>query len=210
MKASDHLTQDLLVRALDDELMPEQAAAVEAHLSACETCREQYEILRTLSIRLGTLVSAADTRPDEETRASLWQELEFREQQPVRRTPEKIIRRLEWSLAIAAGLALAAFLVPFSSRHRPKPAGHPVIAETNGTIEVDGETFIMLPYSNPELPLNAPHIVQMEVPVASLAEAGVTFEPIANEMANADDSVLADVLIGLDGQPLGIHILSAQ
>jgi post-segregation antitoxin (ccd killing protein) len=210
MKTNDHLTHDLLVRALDDELMPEQAAAIEAHLSACKTCREQYEILRTLSIRLSTLVSAADAKLNDHARTSLWQELEVREQQPIPRTPERIIRRLEWSLAIAASLAVAAFLVPLSHQHKPKPVGHSVIAETNGTIEVDGETFIMLPYSNPELPLNAPHIVQMEVPVASLADAGVTLEPISNEMANADDSVLADVLIGLDGQPLGIHILSAQ
>jgi hypothetical protein len=46
--------------------------------------------------------------------------------------------------------------------------------------------------------------------VASLADAGVHFEAISNEVAGSNDSVLADVLLGIDGQPLGVHVLTAQ
>jgi hypothetical protein len=75
---------------------------------------------------------------------------------------------------------------------------------------VDGESFIPLPYSNPDLPIAAHRIVQMQVPVSSLADAGVHFEAISSEVSSGDESVLADVLLGIDGQPLGIHVLGAQ
>jgi hypothetical protein len=82
--------------------------------------------------------------------------------------------------------------------------------QSGASFEVDGETFVALPYSNPDLPLTAPHIVRMQVPVASLADAGITFEPVSSEVSSPDRSVLADVLLGIDGQPLGVHVLNAE
>jgi hypothetical protein len=82
------------------------------------------------------------------------------------------------------------------------------VAASTGAFEIDGETFISLPFSNPDLPVNARRIVQMQVPVSSLAEAGIVVEPIANRVAQPDYSVLADVLLGLDGQPLAVHVVS--
>jgi hypothetical protein len=58
--------------------------------------------------------------------------------------------------------------------------------------------------------MSAPHIVEMQVPVASLASAGLFFEPVSNEAGAPERSVLADVLVGLDGQPLGVHVLSVE
>jgi hypothetical protein len=60
------------------------------------------------------------------------------------------------------------------------------------------------------LPLNAPHIMQMRIPVSSLAAAGVSFEPSSSEVSPGDDSVLADVLLGIDGQPLGVHLTGVE
>jgi len=65
-----------------------------------------------------------------------------------------------------------------------------------------------LPYSNPDLPASAPRIVQMQVPVSSLANIGISMEPAVNEILNQDRTVLADVLLGADGQPLGVHVVS--
>jgi hypothetical protein len=211
MKRSEHLTQDLLIRSLDDELSAEEAVLVESHLSECETCQQEIEALRTLSVRLGAMVTCMCTECTEEARDLLSRELEARELGPV--TPQtrgNALRRLGWGIGFAAAVALIALFVPWSNHRNSGSSTDAVVAQANGTIEVDGETFVALPYSNPDLPVSAPHIVEMQVPVASLADAGVTFEPISAEAANSDGSVLADVLVGLDGQPLGVHVLSAQ
>jgi hypothetical protein len=81
--------------------------------------------------------------------------------------------------------------------------------QSNG-FEVAGELFSPLPYSNPDLPIGAPHIVRMQVPVSSLSDAGIAFEPVSNQALTADSSVLADVLLGMDGQPLGVHVLGVE
>jgi hypothetical protein len=119
------------------------------------------------------------------------------------------MRRFGWGMAIAATLALAIVLAP---RQRI-PSQQGAHAQTNAaamasSIEVDGETFIALPYSNPDLSANAPTIVQMQVPASSLADIGIAVEPVTNEILNQDRSVLADVLLGADGQPLGVHVVS--
>ena len=119
---------------------------------------------------------------------------------------EKVLRRLGWGMAIAAALAIGITLAPHTrhvqSNYQPAPSQ----SLSNQTFEVDGETFIALPYSNADLPLNSPHIVQMRIPVSSLTAAGVTFQPISSEVSTGEDSVLADVLLGIDGQPLGVHV----
>ncbi|MGH9342738.1 MAG: hypothetical protein ACRD19_03120, partial [Terriglobia bacterium] len=113
-----------------------------------------------------------------------------------------------WGVAIAAGLVLAAIWIPWAARHHAAPSAPAFVQTANGSINLNGESFLLLPYSNPDLPISASHIVEMQVPIASLADAGVSVEPVSAEAANADASVVADVLIGLDGQPLGIHVLS--
>jgi hypothetical protein len=127
---------------------------------------------------------------------------------PIRQAPEKVMRRFGWGMAIAASLALGIIIAP-----KPKPQVSEstslarVVPGASGAIEVDGESFITLPYSNPDLPSVAPRIVQMEVPISSLADIGISLEPISSQ-ANQDRSVLADVLLGADGQPLGVHVVS--
>ena len=48
----------------------------------------------------------------------------------------------------------------------------------------------------------------MQVPVSSLADIGIGLERMASEVSNQDRTVLADVLLGADGQPLGVHVVS--
>jgi hypothetical protein len=112
-------------------------------------------------------------------------------------------------MAIAATLALGIMVAP--KQRSPIPEGAQVqqaAATASNAIEVDGETFVALPYSNPDLPSSAPRIVQMQVPASSLADVGIALEPIANGVFNQDRTVLADVLLGADGQPLGVHVVS--
>lgn len=205
MKPDEHLTHELLVRALDDELPAEEAAAAQQHLSECQACQQEYGVLRTLSVRLGTAVASLEAEAPEGSRESLAAALEPREQAPA--AGGRPLRAVLWGVAIAAGLLLAAIWIPWTfGRHTASPAPEFVQA-ANGSIDLDGESFLLLPYSNPDLPISASHIVEMQVPIASLAEAGVSVEPVSAEAADSG-SVLADVLIGLDGQPLGIHVLN--
>jgi hypothetical protein len=48
----------------------------------------------------------------------------------------------------------------------------------------------------------------MQVPVSSLADVGIGLDPVANDVLSQDRSVLADVLLGADGQPMGVHVVS--
>jgi hypothetical protein len=50
----------------------------------------------------------------------------------------------------------------------------------------------------------------MQVPVSSLADAGIYVEPVGSRMTAPDHAVLANVLLGLDGQPLGVHVLTSD
>lgn len=209
MRQDEHPTRQLLVGALDDELSPEEAVEVEQHLARCADCKREYETLRTLSVRLGAVLASFGGDEANGMRHRLSDAMEAQEAPvPVHR-PRRLGQSFAWgAAAIAAGLAIAALSLPWTAR-RPAAAGAQTVFEaSNGAIDVDGESFVVLPYSNPDLPVSAPRIVEMQVPIAALADAGVSFEPVSSEAADSDGSVLADVLIGLDGEPMGIHVLN--
>jgi anti-sigma factor RsiW len=203
-----HPADDLLIKAVDDELPASDALEVNSHLSACESCRRRYYAIRHLSASIESAVAAPYLELSHEWRARLERRLESSEPAAPVSNTSYLLRRLSWATAIAAALA---FVLVFSAQwKRVAKTAAPVAAVQPGAFEVDGESFVPLPYSNPDLPLNASHVVQMQVPVSSLADAGIVFEPISNEMSASDRSVLADVLLGMDGRPLGIHVLNAE
>jgi anti-sigma factor RsiW len=207
MNMPGHLANDVLIRALDDELAPKEAALVESHLSGCEECNRRSAGFRSLSGHIESFVaSEPESRVAE--REVLVRKLESQAPRVlVRPRSSKLTRTIGWAMALAASLAVIAILSPRSNRPA-KPTSVAIAQVQSGTVEVDGESFISLPYSNPDLPAAAAHIVQMQVPVASLTAAGIVFEPVSNGAPGSDRSVLADVLLGMDGQPLGVHVLS--
>lgn len=200
-----HLTDDLLVCALDDELSGTEIPAVESHLSVCESCRLRFQEFRHLSGRVEASIAASPPVYSYAERDRLAHALSH-PASAAPRTPQKNIRRFGWGMAVAATVTLALLYVPRNTV-RPVAASnsHSIFSST---LEVDGETFVALPYSNPDLPVSSSHIVQMQVPVSSLADAGLVLEPVSRQIAVPDRSVLADVLLGMDGQPLGVHVLS--
>lgn len=214
MKDRDELTtrthpaEDSLIKALDDELPMGDALEVNSHLLVCESCRRRYQALRHMSASIELAVAAPQLQLPQEQRGRLERQLEASELAAPVPNASYVLRRLSWAVAIAAALA---FLLMFVPQWKRAVKTAPVAAvQPPGAFEVDGESFVALPYSNPDLPLNASHVVQMQVPVSSLADAGIVFEPISNEMPSSDRSVLADVLLGIDGRPLGIHVLNAE
>lgn len=206
--AGTHLPDAFLIKAIDDELPAADARGVESHLSICEGCRRRYQALRHVSTSIESALAAPHIDFSDEQRIRLERQLDSRDlKAPVPGTSH-VLRHLSWAMALAAALAFILMLVP-QWKHSVKTAG-PVAGAQPSAFEVEGESFVALPYSNPDLPMNTSHIVQMQVPVSSLAAAGIVFEPISNEMSAQDRSVLADVLLGIDGRPLGIHVLNAE
>jgi anti-sigma factor RsiW len=211
----NHLSQDLILRMLDDELPTAARLECENHLAACEPCRQEVASLHDFSLQIESAVHSTEM-PD---MSAVRQELQMRlEPSPASApNPGKIMRRFGWGMGIAATLAFGILLAP---RHDLSPQPE-LTAETQvssspqtAAIEVDGETFSPVPYSNSDLSTAAPHIVQMQVPVSSLADIGIVLEPVTNRASDtvpeAERSVLADVLVGADGQPRGVHVLGFE
>lgn len=208
MTKPDHLNNDLLIRAIDDELPASELIRVESHLAHCEQCRQAYNKLRGLTLDLESLLATIPAQHSPEDRGTI--EARFDARPPVT-TPARLRRShpVAWGLALAASLTLGVFVAPHAWRSGKSPAVRAPETQSNA-FEVAGELFSPLPYSNPDLPIGAPHIVRMQVPVASLSDAGIVFEPVSNQTVTADSSVLADVLLGMDGQPLGVHVLGVE
>jgi hypothetical protein len=204
----DHVSDSLLIRAIDDELNEIEAREVESHLAACEECARRRQRVRQVSAQLEAAIGETPVALSGQQRDRLERQLEMRELAASTKHRSPVLRRLSWAMAVAAALAFALMFVPQWKR-APKRADRLATLQPS-TFEVDGERFMALPYSNPDLPVNTAQIVQMQVPVSALADAGIVFEPISNEIGGTDRSVRADVLLGLDGRPVGIHVLSNE
>lgn len=209
MTKREHLTSGLLVKAMDDELTRAEAASVDEHLAECDECRQEYDTFQRASAAIESGLAAMPVGNHLGERENLQQKLEARQAaRQTAQTPERVMWRFGWGMAIAASLALGIVMMP---KHKNTSNTEQIVAEAAATlasaIEVGGETFVPLPYSNPDLPVNESRIVEMRVPVSALNDIGIVLEPVSNRESGSDRSVLADVLMGTDGQPLGVHVL---
>lgn len=209
-----HLSVSAVIRAIDGELPESEMLSLRKHLEACRECTILFEDFQDLSGQVEAVVSSTAVEGSFADRQQLVRRLEPSEfispasSENADRNARFILRRFGWSIAIAASVALAV-MVASHGRRTPLLMEPSTTAQTSA-LEVDGENFIPLPYSNPDLPVNTSRVVEMQVPVSSLTDAGIVFEPVANGLHLADRTVLADVLIGADGQPLGVHILGLE
>lgn len=212
-----HLSEDLIYRTLDDELTDAEALDCETHLALCESCRLQLAALHELSMDIETVVHAAPVPNMGATRIQIQRAIEAKNARAQEvATPGRVMRRFGWAVAIAASLAVGILIAPKNGIwlvDRPGSAAPQETAYARASnIEVDGETFVPVPYSNADLQTASPHIVQMQVPVSSLADVGIMLEPVSNSPVGEESerSVLADVLVGADGQPRGVHVLGVE
>ena len=209
-RAPDHLTNDVLIRAMDDELSSFENVQVELHISMCDECAQRRQDLRVASDHVEAFAASLSPRLHGCERELLVRKLEALQAPIVASASGKVLRRFGWGMALAATLALAVIYAP---KKGGSETGAPATASSlrpSETFEVNGETFVPLPYSNPDLPVSSSHVVEMQVPVSSLTDAGVPFGAGSPQQTALDHSVLADVLVGIDGQPLGLHILSEE
>ncbi|HXE14406.1 MAG TPA: zf-HC2 domain-containing protein [Bryobacteraceae bacterium] len=225
MKNLAHLTYEEMVRLIDSEIDTAAQARVETHLANCAECLKRYEDLAEFS---ETLSHAIETIPVA-VPAAAHQRLEAAMEQRAGITPMRPIRWWQWA-AVAAGLVVTLFLLHSrrSSFVRVEPAAPantepaPVVAKSNpvearpvSPVAVHHKprqqssnldnAFIRLPYSDPSLPINTADVIRVEIPLSALASSGV----IRTQPGTADALVKADVLLGLDGQPSAIRLVSA-
>ena len=206
-----HISNELLVRLLDDELTSAETISVEGHLTGCVACRERFGELRQVSNSFDSFIASLHPAYSVLERQELAQKLDRVESKIQKVEGRWKGRQMSWGLAVAATLAFGVLSLPhWRTIKSTTLVGAHSSQIASSAFEVDGETFVALPYSNPDLPLSAPHIVQMQVPVSSLADAGIYIEPSGNRISAPDRAVLADVLLGLDGQPLGVHVLTSD
>lgn len=211
MKMPDHLTDNLLVRAIDGELSLSEISLVESHLPGCDVCKRRHAAILRVSGHIESLIAAVVPETCPADRRALLRSLETAPASEIAlKNRSKTMQTMWWSAGIAAALLLAVLFVSERVHTRAQNRGIVSMYSPGTTLQVDGETFIPLPYSNPDLPITAPHIVEMQVPVSSLASAGLVFEPVSSGSPDTERSVLADVLMGIDGQPLGVHVLTVE
>ena len=189
-----HLSQDLIFRTLDDELTMAERFECESHLAVCEVCRLQMASLHEFSMRIEAAVHATHGPSMDGVRQQIQKEIEARNlPAPVLPNPAKVMRRFAWGVGIAATLAFGVLMTapnhdfwPSSTVKRAAPLESAAASQT-ASIEVDGETFVPVPYSNADLQTATPHIVQMQVPISSLADVGIVLEPITNREGDGAD-----------------------
>jgi hypothetical protein len=207
MKKAQHVSDDVLVRLLDDELPQEEAVAAQTHVELCTECGKRYADLRDASNQFDGFAGAIEVPFSESERNTL--ALLLNTQRDVSQPPKRA-QYFGWAIAIAASLIIGLLIAPRFWHGEVGATNTAAARQPASLLDVDGESFIALPYSNPDLPVPTHRIVRMQVPVSSLIDAGVHFEAISNEAVSRDESVLADVLLGIDGQPLGVHVLGSS
>lgn len=229
MNESTHLSDQQLVRALDKELPSDAQAEVDVHLASCESCLDRYEALTDLSERLRHVLETVPVSAPLSAR----EELRSKVQRPGSAVaPRFALRRWVWAAAACIALALLFSLnrrtperkvqvtkapnapvieartepVPRSSASLKKTTSEPQRRRVGAKpAEVSGTApFIPLPYSDPALPLEAADIVRVQMRLSTLANSGV----IRMMPGSGDGWVQADVLLGMDGEPYGIRLVS--
>ncbi|HEV2687698.1 MAG TPA: zf-HC2 domain-containing protein [Bryobacteraceae bacterium] len=198
-----HPTEARLLLAFDQELEPQEAAAIAQHMEVCEACRGQWEQWKTLSDGIVEYHHALRS--------------------------EKSVGRRNHVPAILAALAVAALVLialfigrphrtektreravvtPASPAQRatidPQPPVRPLRARHRRLARGGAATasFIALPFSDSALPLGDATVVRVELPVDELRLAGLTVDG-----GHGGSLVQADLLMGIDGLPRGIRFV---
>ncbi len=210
-----HLSEDLIARAVDDELTPAERLFAERHLAMCAACRQKRREWAEVAERVQDLVLEHEPVVPANARQRLMSVLEHRG--PVHSVLVRQEAPAWWKwggvAALAASLAFAFSLPPVRAHLGQlwNPVGHSAqTATTNSAanqqvMDEPERSFIPLPYSGVALAEGEEEIVRVQMPVSALANEG-----IIPPGAYAENSwVDADLLLGLDGQPQGIRLVNA-
>jgi anti-sigma factor RsiW len=209
-----HLSEDLIARAVDNELTPTERLFAEGHLAKCTACRQKRSEWAEIAEQVQDVVLEQQPVVPANARQRLLTALGERQPEHIEPTRKEAPSWWKWGgvAAAAASLAVAVSLpsvrTPLSELWNPGPAKEAAAAQIANQPGVgDPERrFIPLPYSGVALAEGEEEVVRVQMPVSALANAG-----IIPQGAYADNSwVDADLLLGLDGQPQGIRLVNAD
>jgi hypothetical protein len=220
MTGRDHLSRETLVRVFDGELSTAERLEIDVHLSECEQCLDAFDQVAELSNNIAQLMDGMSVAKPRQARERLAEKMTaIAAPQQRDRTSKKLML---WAaaavalLALVAGLGLhsidkspparTAVLKPVTGQGISKDAGPSLSVKKGVTTPVAGSaelSFIRLPYSNPALPIESEQIVRVNMRLSDLASTGV----VKMTPQGSDTWVQADVLLGMDGEPYGIHVL---
>jgi hypothetical protein len=189
MNCSD--TMEKLAECARRRIEPEPA--LQAHLKSCDACFEAREAERNLSDHLRMIRIAASTRRSSAaSRDTVMRK--FAEKHRAAAT-----RRWLWSLAAAAAVLLAIFLLQRVERRPAAPADIRAEADfQEDAAQYDG--FIPVPYVPPLATGELLSVVHTDLYPSALASLGVSVDPTwATELP-------ADLLVGEDGFPRAVRV----
>jgi anti-sigma factor RsiW len=115
MNKPQHLTNDVLVGLLDDELSRADALAAEEHLNVCAKCRQRYHDIEDVSRSVEQFASGISAQYSDSERDELLLLLNTEQHAPARR-PQKVLQRFAWAMALAASLAMGVLIAPHFRR----------------------------------------------------------------------------------------------
>jgi hypothetical protein len=126
----------------------------------------------------------------------------FAAQFPKKRWYQKL-SMAQWGMA-GMGSAATAVLALMVTLHAPLPSGSGLDAQEQQLVyRDDGAAFIALQPVEQIEQAKATKVVQTELPGEALAAAGMAVSP-----EQAGETVLAEMLVSADGEPLALRILA--
>lgn len=209
MTGIGHLTHETLVRAFDGELPPDERLEFEQHLGVCADCLEEFDRIADLSSDVARLVDRPSVARTRQTREQLAEKMAVSASNGQSKGLRS--RLVPWAAAAAALIALVSgagvYFIATHSRSLSRKAQAGIeLPGTESLVDSADLPFIQLPYSNPALPLESEQIVRVNMRLSDLASTGV----ITMAAPASDAWVQADVLLGMDGEPYGIHLLENE
>jgi anti-sigma factor RsiW len=194
------LSDELLLRTVDGELPPGEAAEVRKHLQACPECLARFRSVQDVS---AALAQYSDTVPEPadavNSRAALLaalREKEIREPMPARSAGWL---RMVPALAALVLVTTAVLMWKQPGRRIVSPQPSPVQRASDRAVN----PFIALPYSDENLSPEGAVVIQVEVPRSALLLAGM---PVT--ASQADGLVKAEVVLGADGLARAIRFVN--
>ncbi len=106
----------------------------------------------------------------------------------------------QWSMG-AGSTALVAVMALILTLRAPLPPGAAPLISADGA--VDGNPFIALESADRIAQETNPQVLEADVPRTALASLGLPVSP-----ENAGDSVRAEMIVGADGSPLALRLVS--
>jgi hypothetical protein len=237
MSETRHLTDEELVRTLDGELTVFERAKIDEHLVRCELCLERYEALAEFSSDIEMAINGTAVRPPRDSRERLIAAMESGTATSA--APARGRRRAwQWSAAAAASVAIASLALyrpqptpkqedasvqevqsrssapaptqveaPAAPAQREVPSSFRAASKgTKTAAEANTSGFMRLPYADTALPMQTAGLVRVRMQLSMLARAGV----IQMSPGAPDAPVEADLLLGIDGQPYAVRLVSAN